>query len=114
MKCELSNKYMEDSLGVVCPGQKVIIMKKGKLCGKVGTAEEYYVKKRKFVIKVDGKNFKADPADIVAKPEEHALIFQGTKNTSNTKKTIPKKKNEYLYVVALSEKKKKGIYVGGA
>ena len=90
MKCELSNKYMEDSLGVVCPGQKVIIMKKGKLCGKVGTAEEYYVKKRKFVIKVDGKNFKADPADIVAKPEEHALIFQGTKNTSNTKKTIKK------------------------
>ena len=47
MKSELSNKHMEDSLGIVRPGQKHI-MKKGKFYGNVGTVTKCYVKKRKF------------------------------------------------------------------
>ena len=93
MKSELSNKHMEDSLGIVRPGQKVIIMKKGKFYGNVGTVTKCYVKKRKFLISIDSKNFKVDPADIVAKPEEHTLIFRGTKTKS--KKTTEKSTKDH-------------------
>ena len=45
------------------------------------------------MISIDSKNFKADPADIVAKPEEHTLIFRGTKTKS--KKTTEKSTKDH-------------------